>query len=217
LPKAGRRGIVPFSLKTCLKERVVLCAVLAGIMGMGFVAGMAGGGALPEQTRRELMVYINDLFSSLAGAGMLPAKNIGHILGENVLKTGGLLWLLGLSVIGAPLIAAILFLRGFSLGFTAGVLMSQLAWKGTVLAMLALLPHNLLHLPGLMLTAAGAVAFSFRALQSMLGRPSPGGIRHHFLTEGSLAVVGSILLAAGSLIEAYITPVLVLYAGRGLL
>ncbi|WP_052476439.1 stage II sporulation protein M [Cohnella kolymensis] len=42
----------------------------------------------------------------------------------------GLIWLLGLSVIGLPIVLALDFLKGVLIGFAVALLVRQLAWKG---------------------------------------------------------------------------------------
>lgn len=75
---------------------------------------------------------------------------------DNVLKTAALLFVLGLTVIGAPLVLGIVFLRGFVLGFTVGFLIQETSLNGLILAAAAVLPpHNVVAVPAIMIAAGG--------------------------------------------------------------
>ena len=54
----------------------------------------------------------------------------------------------------------IIFTRGFVLGFTIEFLLQEKAWRGGVMALLAVLPPNLLSLPAYLLGAVIAINFS---------------------------------------------------------
>ncbi len=86
---------------------------------------------------------------------------------DNVLKTAALLFVLGLTVIGAPLVLGIVFLRGFVLGFTVGFLIQETSLNGLILAAAAVLPpHNVVAVPAIMIAAGGCTSFRFHRLSN---------------------------------------------------
>jgi len=125
-----------------------------------------------------------------------------------------LLWLLGLSVIGAPLIAAVIFLRGFTLGFVFGFLIDDLGIRGAALALAALLPQNLVSIPGVLLCAVGAIGFSAEIVRTVFGRARGVTIYHHLRREGNVGLIGCLLLLVGSIIEIFVSPTLTAVAAR---
>lgn len=180
-----------------------------------FSLGVGFGALAPQKlspTQRE------DLSNFLANISASIAQNGSHAgagtqlfyqsILDNVLKTALLLFVLGLTVIGAPLIMGLVFLRGFVLGFTVGFLVQETALNGLILAAAAVLPHNLLAVPAVMIGAAGSLAFASTAFQTMVGL-SQKKIHGQFLSTSFICICSCILLLGASLIEVYLTPILI--------
>ncbi|ACV62879.1 stage II sporulation protein M [Desulfofarcimen acetoxidans DSM 771] len=122
------------------------------------------------------------------------------------------IYFLGLTVIGMPIMLALIFCRGFILGFTVSFLLKEKAYHGIILAFCSILPQNLLYLPALV--AAGATSLSFAIL--LLKRNFGTGIKLWpvFLSYNGLMLTILTLALGSSLIEAYVTPFLTKFAVR---
>ena len=119
----------------------------------------------------------------------------------------GIIYLLGLTVIGMPAVLALLFARGFSLGFTISFLTKEKAGEGIMLALTSVVPQNILLIPAILLASVAALSFSWLLIKRFLNSRLPilsGFVGYHML----LVVVCCICIAAG-LVEAYITPELI--------
>ena len=123
-----------------------------------------------------------------------------------------IIYLLGLTVIGMPIMLTLIFSRGFILGFTVSFLLKEKAFHGIILASAAILPQNLLYLPALV--ASGATALSFTMV--LFKRNFGANIRiwPAFLCYNGLMLTIMALAMGSSLIEAYITPFLTRFAVR---
>src|SRR5690625_418086 len=55
-----------------------------------------------------------------------------------------LLFTLGLTVIGLPLVWILVFMKGLAIGFSVGFIVNQFGLKGLILASLSIAPHNVL-------------------------------------------------------------------------
>ena len=101
---------------------------------------------------------------------------------------------------------ALLFYRGFAIGFTVAFLARENALQGMLFAAAAVLPQNLLYVPASLL--AGACAFIFSVLllrRRFTGRNFPYG--WYFVQYTLLLLFAAALLAAGGVVESVITPV----------
>jgi stage II sporulation protein M len=105
-----------------IRPRMFLFAVVLVVLVIGVLAGGLSVRSLNAPGHQELSQFLEQLLRSLTVEGTAPGSGWQWMAAQDVLKTAGLLWLLGLSVIGVPLIAAVVFLRGFVLGFTLGFL-----------------------------------------------------------------------------------------------
>jgi stage II sporulation protein M len=184
--------------------------------GLGF--GAVATQKLSPLQKEDLANYIAGVYSSLGDDSEQVSPRGGvfyQSMMDNVVKTMGLVFLLGLTVIGAPLILAIVFVRGFVLGFTVGFLLQETMVQGLFLSTTYILPHNLLIVPAILIGAGGALSFSATALKTLLGLTKEG-IYAQFASTTFLALCSGILFVLAALVEAYLTPILA-HLGSGFL
>lgn len=117
----------------------------------------------------------------------------------------GVLWILGLTVVGIPLIVVTVGLRGFVLGFTIGFLVKERSLQGLLLAMAAVLPQNMCYVPALL--GAGSIAFYFSL--SLVQGYQGGSVVKGMLIYTLLFVLALVVTVVGAWIEAYLVPSLV--------
>lgn len=184
-----------------------LALILLFVTGLGF--GALATQKLSPVQRDDLANYLSGIYASLAHNEQqdLPRGQVFYqSLMDNVVRTTGLLFLLGLTVIGAPLILGIVFVRGFVLGFTVGFLVQETMVQGLILSTTCVLPHNLLMIPAVLLGAGGALSFSGTALKTLLGLSSDG-IYGQFASTAFLSLCSGFLFVIAALIETYLTPI----------
>lgn len=71
-----------------------------------------------------------------------------------------LLFLLGLTVIGLPLVWIVIFMKGLAVGFSVGFIVNQFGVKGLLLASLSIAPQNLLIIPIYVIAGSLSMIFS---------------------------------------------------------
>lgn len=114
------------------------------------------------------------------------------------------IWFLGLTVIGMPLILAVVFFKGFSLGFTIGFLVQEKAGAGILIAILSILPQNLVYIPLLIIWSVVGVKFSVFIATGRQSRVESLG--RALVTYTLLMVVFLLMVLIGAFIEAYFSP-----------
>ena len=118
-----------------------------------------------------------------------------------------LIWLLGISVIGLPVVLLLDFLKGVLIGFAGGLLIQELAWKGVLFFLAAVAPQNALVVPALMIASVSAARFAYFVVRERLfrrkGRLLPPFVAH---SAAAALMLGMLVLAA--LYEAYVSPLL---------
>ncbi|NLY51431.1 MAG: stage II sporulation protein M [Firmicutes bacterium] len=181
---------------------------------MGTISGAFAVKALSAEQRNDLAGYIQTFFEAFPeteAAGSPTAVRQTFV--QNVTKTVGLIWLLGLSVLGAPFVLALLFLRGFVLGFTVGFMVEEMVFKGIALAVVSVVPHNLLVVPAIILAGGASLSFSWSALRTLMGRRDINMYQQFFRT--TLLTIGACgLMGAATLVETFVTPTLIETASR---
>lgn len=184
-------------------------------VGLCFLAGVIFGSlgvdllnpdqhtALGEFVNKGLAGYADELDFTMTTKQAL-FKNL-----YNLAKIFGL----GLTVIGLPLILAIIFTRGFVLSFTVVFLIQEKAWRGGLMAVLAVLPPNLLSLPAYILAAVIGINFSLYLLRGSSQRSV--SLPQYFLGYLAMSVLLGLIMVGAAVIEGYLSPLFIrlLYTG----
>lgn len=118
-----------------------------------------------------------------------------------------LIWLLGLSVVGAPLILLLNFVKGMLLGFTIGFMAGQWSWQGMLLALVSVAPQNMIAVPALIVLSVVALRFTMVLVRSHLDRRTRT-MAQPFLWFTLTACALSVLLFGVALLETYVSPAL---------
>lgn len=116
-----------------------------------------------------------------------------------------LIWFLGLSVIGLPLVFLLDFLKGVLIGFAAAVLAQQFAWNGVLFFLLATGPRNALVVPALMIASLSSARFAYFVVRERLFRRK-GQLLPPFLAHTAVAAAMLLVLCVASLYEAFVSP-----------
>ena len=115
------------------------------VMGVVFGAIVVNSLALSE--KQDLYIYLKQFFGEMSTGKFASAHAMFNQSFTHNLKYIGFLWVLGLSVIGLPVILILLFLKGVVVGFTVGFLVNEMGWHGMLVSFVSVLPQNLLLIP----------------------------------------------------------------------
>ncbi len=187
--------------------------VLYVIVVLAFVIGICTGAftvnALNENQYVELSTYVEDFFYILSG------QEIGHselfkISVMNHIKTVAVLWVLGITVIGIPVILIIIGIKGFVIGFTVGFFIKALSFKGLLFSILGVFPQSLIVIPSYIFFSVACMSFSLSMIKTcMKTKYRQVNIKNQLSSYSILAFIIFLILILGSIIEAYITPVFI--------
>ena len=102
----------------------------------------------------------------------MPKSHLGAFWASLRANMGSLIliWLGGLSVLGALGSLVVVTVRGFSVGFTVCFIVRELGLPGVALALASVMPHNLIAAPALVTACAGSLRFS----TTVIGRKLAG-------------------------------------------
>ncbi|GED24065.1 stage II sporulation protein M [Brevibacillus agri] len=199
------RSRVGQTIQSYMREHQSLYWFTIVLFTMGIIFGAVLVNSLPLSQKQELYGFLQYFFNSLSTSGIPETsahfqQSFGHYA-----KTVAIMWVLGLSIIGLPMILLMLFLKGVVVGFTVGFLVSQLQWKGVTFAMLGVLPQNLLVVPALFIIGVSGISFSLRLIQTRL-LSKRDVIAPHFMgyTVLVISMLGVLTLAA--LFETFVSP-----------
>lgn len=181
------------------------------LFALGIAAGSLGVQRLQEEQARELSIYLDQFMAQAGVIEVDRVKALQDVLYSDIVVILAV-YLLGLTVIGIPVILGIIFTRGFVLGYTVGFLAREMSLQGTILACAAVLPQNIILIPALIM--AGVASLSFAVLLARRFNNSKIVVWPSFVAYSGLILIVLAFSAAAGLVEVYFTPFLVKLAAN---
>ncbi len=181
----------------------------------GMILGLYCVKYMGDVDKGTLINYITALSSTSAIDGLSNKEILMGTIKNNLPFIFGF-WFLGLTVVGLPVIILINIYKGFSLGFTFSFFIYGLKERGLLLAVLGLLPQNLIYIPCIIFLSVQSIQFSVGIVkEKFTKRAAPGtsgSVKNYSITF--LIVTG--IMFIGFLFETFLTPVLINFALKGI-
>lgn len=188
-----------------MEEHLSLYVFTTVLFIMGIVFGSLAVGALTVEQREGLLEYLMHFFNGLEQGAIADASTALKHAAAHHLKYVGLMWILGLSIIGAPLVIVLIFLKGLVIGFTVGFFVRELSWNGLGFVFLSVFPQNLLIVPAMIIVSVASIAFSLSLLRNRIIQRR-GAIYPQFVSYSFLVLAMACVLVFASFFEAYVSP-----------
>lgn len=118
------------------------------------------------------------------------------------------IWLLGISIIGLPIILFLLMMKGFIFGFSCTSIISIYGFKGVFGALAYIFPHQLILLPIGLLLSFYAVSFSVKLFSYLFFKKNINfkETMHRYIRILFISLSGVVL---ASLCEIFLNPFLI--------
>ncbi|MEW6770893.1 MAG: stage II sporulation protein M [Bacillota bacterium] len=171
------------------------------LFGAGFAWGVEGASSLDRKEAAQLEDYLTPLVE--------PDENYDHGIAfrravvRNTVPVA-VMYFAGLTVVGLPVVAAVLFLRGYALGFTSGFLIRQKGVYGLGIILAELLPQNVLLLIVLVVGAVASFSFSLLLLRRGFDPATP--VFPWFLRYTGIMVLLAAAASGAGVVESYVVP-----------
>lgn len=194
------------SIATHFRENSSIYLFVVVLFLMGVIFGAIVVNSLSFTQKEDLYYYLSQFFGQVSDGKVAASSDLFWQSFLHNSKYMGLMWILGISIIGLPVILVLLFIKGLVVGFTVGFLVNQMGWSGFLLSFVSILPQNLIIIPLFIFGATISVSFSLKMIRKQfmknLGQPVAP-----LLTKYGIAYLGTVLfvlVAAG--VEAYLSP-----------
>lgn len=192
-------------LKLIWKEHMAVCASVIVCVLVGLCAGAFTVNNLNTAQTASLSSYMEG-FSALYEKQSVSGGNLFVLaMGEN-LKQFGLLFLAGLTIIGLPGIYLLCGAKGFLCGFSIGVFLRAFGTRGILIAMLTLVPADMLKLTAYLLMGIHAVIFSISVFKLLSKKDLSISFQKSMGTFLKVTLLASLFLFAGILYESFVAP-----------
>ncbi len=181
------------------------------IFAIGVFAGSSGAQKLQAEQTQELSLYLDQFIRQAGLIEVDSAKALKDVIYNNIVVIVAI-YLLGLTIIGIPVMLGIIFTRGFVLGFAITFLTGEKSLQGVILALTAILPQNIFFVPALLMGGVASLSFTILLARRFLN--SKVVVWPSFVVYSGLMLIITVLSTWGGLVEVYFTPFLVKLAAN---
>lgn len=188
-----------------IKTNITIYLFVVTLLITGIVFGAIIVNSMSFVQKQDLFFHLNQFFSKVNNNEPIISKDMFIKSYTFHIQYLILILLLGLTIIGIPLIWLLIFLKGLVIGFSVGFIVNQLGFKGLLLATVSIAPQNIIIIPIYIIAASLANLFSLLLFQKIMSRTASISIGRPFgryITGFIVLMIGSI---GGSLIETFIS------------
>ena len=135
---------------------------LVTLMLIGFISGIIYIFFTSASNKANITKKVIEFFDTIkASTGINYGKSLVNTLFTNLLYVI-LIWLLGISLIGFPIIIGILFFKSFILGLSISSIISSFGIKGLLGSFLYIFPHNIILIILYLLLGFYSLSFCYK-------------------------------------------------------
>lgn len=162
--------IIKNQINNHFKEHATIYVFMIILFLTGVIFGAIIVNSMNFNQKQDIFFYLERYISQI-----IAEEPIGNqtILMDSFLlhiKSLLLLFLLGLTVIGLPLVWILIFMKGLAIGFSVGFIVNQFGIKGLILASLSIAPQNLLIIPIYIIAGSLSMIFSLTLIGILFNR-----------------------------------------------
>lgn len=177
------------------------------LMLMGIIAGSIFTTILNSSDKELVINHLNEFIDNINNNRLDYLFALKNNLITNISYVI-LIWLLGISVIGLPIIIIMFFTKCFILGFSVGAVLTTFKLKGILVSLVYVFPGQVISLLFLLLLMMYSMSFTFKMIYAILKKKSIDFklIMNKYF-KILLIVLGTIILM--SLYDTYLMPRLI--------
>lgn len=185
-----------------INENIKIYAIVTLMFLIGWVIGIIFVNNSQEVQQEQINGYINTFIQGIKSDAEISKP---EILKNSILSNLGitvLLWFLGSTVIGMPLIYIVILYKGYSIGCTISAIVASLGTgKGIVFILSTMLLQSIIYIPCLLSLAVSGV----KLYKQIMEDRRTENIKIQILRHSIFCVFISLMLVIAALIETYIS------------
>ena len=192
------RNVILKHIKNNLKEYISVIIVFL----IGIVLGVILLNNSNDIQKQELNSYVNDFVTQLnSGISIDKFQLLKNVLLNNLIIVIGL-WFIGSTVIGIPIVYAIVAYKGFCLSYSISAILAVLGGsKGIFFVLASMLPQNIIYIPCILALAVSGI----KLYKSIMKDRRIDNIKLEIFRHILFSLFIGILFIIGSLVETYIS------------
>ncbi len=180
---------------------------LVVILLIGIISGSVFITILDEHDKVTVINQIKSFFSKVQANEINYISALKNSLTSNLIYIV-LIWLLGISVIGIPIIMFIVFIKGFIIGFSIAAIIITYNTVGIIGAFAYIFPHMIISSFIIIIMGCYALYLSFNIFWSVIQRKSLS-FKNIINRYCVIMLISIIIMIISSLIEVFLSPYLI--------
>lgn len=206
--QTGFKNIIFEHISENIKEYFIISIIFI----IGIILGVILINNLNQNQQEEISLYINNFINDIKENKTIHTGNLFKRTLINNITIVVLLWFVSSTVVGAPLVYAIIAFRGFCLGYTISSIIATVGTvNGILFSTFGILLQNILFIPGIFILAVSGL----KLYKSIMKDKRKENIKIEIFKFTFIALCISIILLVSALIETYISSnMLILYAQK---
>ncbi|KGX83186.1 stage II sporulation protein M [Pontibacillus marinus] len=190
-----------------VRENASIYVFVSLLFLIGIIFGAVIVNSMNPIQKHDLFFYLDRFFTEMLRESVASSESLFKSSFFYHLKYLLFIFILGLSVIGMPIIWILLFMKGVVVGFSVGFLVNQMGWYGLLMAAASIAPQNLIIIPVYLIAGSLAMIFSLSLIQKLVAKKIqqqsllPALMRYSFIF-----LLLFLALNVAALIESFISP-----------
>lgn len=185
-----------------IKENIKTYLILLIIFFIGLILGVIFVDNASEPQANQISSYINNFINSIKENYQISTKDLLKETVINNVSIAVILWFLGSTVIGFPLIYAVICYKGYCIGYTISSVIATIGTaKGIVFILATMLLQNIIYIPVILTLGVSGVKL-YRLIMEDRRREN---IKIQIAKHTIFSILMLMLLIISALIETYIS------------
>jgi len=202
IKKEKRRSKVIFILVEFVKNNIKEYIIITLIFLIGLFLGVMFVNNLAEEQKMEIISYVNTYKEAFKQSD--SSSNITLLqnnIKDNIILTL-IIWFIGSTIVGIPIIFGIMLFRGFCLGYTiSSITLVFGVGKGIAFIAISIMMQNILFIPAIISLGVSAL----KAYKSIYSDKRKENIKLEIIRHTMFSILILLLLIASAVIETQIS------------
>lgn len=174
---------------------------------IGIISGMLFVFFLSKEDKSLAIDKLNSFLNSVTSNNLNYTSSLINSILSNLLYLI-IIWILGISIVGIPVIIFLLFFKNFIVGFNFLLIIRNLGFKGVLVAIFGELIYGIITITSLILLSFYAINFSIR-LYRVLFLKENINLGIYFKRFNQIMIICLIVSLISSIIEVFLCPFLI--------
>ena len=185
-----------------IKENIKTYLILLIIFFIGLILGVIFVDNASEPQANQISSYINNFINSIKENYQISTKDLLKETVINNVSIAVILWFLGSTVIGFPMIYVVICYKGYCIGYTISSVIATIGTaKGIVFILATMLLQNIIYIPVILTLGVSGVKL-YRLIMEDRRREN---IKIQIAKHTIFSILMLMLLIISALIETYIS------------